>query len=580
MLIGSKLRAGVLALTLAAAGGPLLAANPAAAESGADLVEACEPATEVPEAGPRACGSVERLLWLASGHCRRVPGADEMACPGIDGRPINETAVAEFEQGWTAQALELQRELDQDVSLTAATFLHTHNSANSTAYAPSFTTNDANQVLTITDQLRLGIRGIEIDVHWAENPAGSPAHGFREPVQCHGEPVATPFGVVHGGCSVDQPLVDLLVELRAWLDRPENADELVILYLENALDDEQAAHDDAVASIEATIGDLVHRPTTGGGCQDLPVQRTERELLADGARVLMTGNCGPGAWTDWVFQRGSAWNESGGSTNYGAGVSCDEERRASNYDTTFIRRYEDSTFLSLTAGAGSYIAPDVAAEMARCGVNFPGLDQLHPGDERLPAFVWSWRRNEPSADPAAACAAQGPDARFGALPCATPLPVACRTDDGGWAVTADAVPWAHGDLACAAAGHAGAGVPANGWDNELLRRAAGDTEVWLAYRRDAGGDWKTGIPDLPDDPDTPPKGKGPDNGMPPKAQGPKDKGSTHPGAGGREHAATNTTDGARKATGTTSLPAAAAVLGATVLAGVVGPGRRRRAARR
>lgn len=516
MAFRSKLRAGALALGMAAALLPL-ATTTASAQTGDDVVEACDPLSDVPELGGRVCGGVERLTWLAAQHCRRAPGLDETVCPGIDGRDINEAAVAEFETGWTARALDLQRDLDRDVPLTESLTLHTHNSANSTAYAPSVTTNDANQVLTITDQLRLGIRGIEIDVHWTPNPAGDPADGFREPVQCHGEPVATPLGTIHGGCSVDQPLVDLLGELRTWLDRPENADEFVLLYLENVLDDDETAHDDAASSIESTLGDLVFRPTADAGCQDLPVDRSKNELGSDGARVLITGNCGPGAWTDLVFRRGPAWNESGGSTDYLAGSDCDTERAAHDYQSKFIRRWEDSTFLSLMAGAGSYISPPVAASMVRCGVNLPGLDQLHPGDDRLPAFVWSWREQEPGADAGRACAAQGADARFAALDCGLELPVACRTVDGGWALTVDPVPWAQGDVACQAAGHDTAGVPANGWDNQLLRRIAGNGDVWLAYGRNTDGAWITDIPTPPTDPADEKPGKGP------KDKDPKDK---------------------------------------------------------
>ena len=522
MAIREKLRAGLLATTMAVALLPFAAATPAAAQAGDDIVEACAPLADVPELGIRFCGGVERGLWLAAQHCRRVSGLESSACPSIDGRQIDEAAMQAFEEGWVATALDLQRDLDLDVPLTDSLILHTHNSANSTAYDPSFTTNDPNQVVTITDQLRLGIRGIEIDVHWAPQPSGDPAQGFRTPVQCHGEAVPTPAGTIHGGCSVDQPLPDLLDELRAWLDRPENADEFVLLYLENALDDDPVAHDAAAEAIEASLGDLVHRPQAGGGCQDLPIDRSKNQLTADGARVLITGNCGPGAWTDLVFQRGPAWNESGGTTDYLSGSDCDTERAELDYDNRFIRRWEDSTFLSLMANGGSYISPEVAAALVRCGVNLPGLDQLHPGDDRLPAFVWSWREQEPGADPARACAAQGTDTRFGALDCERSLPVACRTATGEWAVTTAAVPWADGDLACIAEGHASAGVPANGWDNQLLRRAApaSATDVWLGYGRDADGRWVTDIPEpAPEPPAEEKPGKGPKKDHPGK--GPK-----------------------------------------------------------
>lgn len=476
------------ALAALVAVGALVVIQPAIADSGADVVEACQSATAVPELGPRACRSVQASTYVAAQACRRVEGLDESTCPTIDGRRVSETAMAAFEASWLARALALQRQLDLDVPLSRALIPHTHNSGNSSAYAPSFTTLDANQVLTITDQLRLGMRAIEIDVHWTPHPSGDPAQGMRAVVQCHGEPVGTPAGGAHGGCTVDTLLVDLLTELRSWLDQPANADEVVLLYLENALDDDPAAHDAAVAAIDTKLGNLVARPTPGGGCQSLPVTVTKRQLANAGRRVIVTGNCGPGAWNDRVFDRYPSWDESGGSV-----FDCTDSRNAiTNFDDILVRRYEDSTWLSAMAGSGSHISAATMTEMVRCGVNLVGFDQLTPGDDRLPSLVWSWRTNEPSVTVTGACAAQGADGRFFADDCTVPRRAACRTATGAWAVTTDPVEWADANATCTAAGHVRAGVPANGRDNELLRTAAdaaGAPEVWLAYAQDASGTW-------------------------------------------------------------------------------------------
>ena len=463
---------------------------PVQAQDGSDLVEACEPLAAVPEVGPRACKSVESGTWLAAQVCRLIVGLEESVCPAIDGRPVHEPAMVAFEASWLARALALQRQLDLEVPLSQALLPHTHNSANSSAYPPSLSSLDANQVLSLTDQLRLGMRAIEIDLHWTPNLAGDPAQGFRAVVQCHGEAVDTPAGVVHAGCSADMLLVDLLREVRLWLDA--NPHEVVLLYLENVLDGDAAAHAAAVAAIEATLGDLVARPAPGGTCQSLPVDRTKQQLLDAGTRVLITGNCGPGGWNGWVFERGARWNERGGST-----FDCAQERAALAFDDILVRRYEDSTWLSAMAGSGSHRDAGTIAAMVRCGVNLVGFDRLHPGDDRLPGLVWSWRVDEPAVGASGMCAALGSDGRFLADACATPRPLACRTAGGGWAVTMAAVGWAAGDVACQDAGHIGAGVPANGWDSGQLRAAAdqaGAPEVWLAYAQDATGTWVTGMP--------------------------------------------------------------------------------------
>jgi hypothetical protein len=477
----------LVGLGVALALGPVGSRRPAEADGGDDLVEACQPLTTVAELGPRTCRSVEAGTFLAAQACRRVDGLEEAVCPTLDGRTVSEAALATYESSWLARALALQRSLDVDVPLTQTLIPHTHNSANSAAYAPSLSTLDANQVLTLTDQLRLGIRAIEIDVHWVPNPSGDPAQGYRAVVQCHGEPAATPAGTVHAGCSVDTPFVDLLREVRAWLDQPANADEVLLLYLENALDDDPAAHAAAVAAIQSTLGDLVARPEPGAGCQALPVERSKRQLLTAGTRVLITGNCGPGGWTDWVFDRYPSWDERGGSA-----FDCAAERAEVDFDSVLVRRYEDSTWLSAMAGSGSHLDAATMAEMVRCGVNLVGFDQLHPTDERLASLVWSWRADQPAAGATGACAALGDDGRFFADGCRTRRPVACRTDGGGWAVTKRAVVWRSVEVACRASGHVGAGVPVNGWDSAALRAAAdeaGAPEVWLAYAQDRTGAW-------------------------------------------------------------------------------------------
>lgn len=482
-------RRGAVAVSLGvlAALGPVGPTSPAVAQDAGDLVELCAPLAAVPEVGPRACKSEESGDWLAAQLCRLIIGREEAVCPSIDGRPIHEPAMAAFEASWLGRALALQRPLDLDVPLSQALLPHTHNSANSSAYPPSVSNLDPNQVLTLTDQLRLGIRAIEIDVHWTPNRAGDPAQGFRAVVQCHGEPVDTPVGVIHAGCSTDMLFVDLLHELRQWLDA--NPHEVVLLYLENALDDDPTAHAVAVAAIESELGDLVARPEPGGDCQSLPVHRSKQDLLDAGTPVLITGNCGPGGWTDWVFERGGGWDEGGGST-----FDCEQEREEIVFDDVLVRRFEDSTWISAMAGSGSHIDAATMTEMVRCGVNLVGFDQLHPGDDRLPSLVWSWRVDEPAANATGSCAVLGSDGRFFASDCTAPRPVACRTTSGAWAVTADAVAWADGDVECQTAGHVGAGVPFNGWDNGELRTAAdaaGAPEVWLAYAQDASGKWGT-----------------------------------------------------------------------------------------
>ena len=49
----------------------------------------------------------------------------------------------------------------------------------------------------------------------------------------------------------------------------------------------------------------------------MPYATSEQDIARHHKQVLLVGNCGPGAWHNWVFTRGDKWNESGDPTNYG-----------------------------------------------------------------------------------------------------------------------------------------------------------------------------------------------------------------------------------------------------------------------
>ncbi|MEY2475017.1 MAG: hypothetical protein QOG87_332 [Actinomycetota bacterium] len=477
---------------------PAVAARAADPPGPAALVNACQDtAGQVPEAGPRGCRSLQALVWGAGQLCR-LPDAQNAACASVDGRDLTEAAMAAYESSWTHQALALQRELDARVPLLRALVPHTHNSFNSAAYPPTLSGADANQAVSLTDQLRLDMRAIEIDVHWAPSPTGDPSDGGMAPIMCHGEPVGVGPETVHAGCTVERHLRDGLAELRSWLDAEDAAGrpQLVVLYLENALDNDPVAHAAAARTIDAELGRRVLRPPAGQPCAQMPLDTTRQQILDAGHRVLIVGNCGPGAWGAWVHERGPRWDESssGPGNDYPGLADCAAERAAVDYDHNWIRRYEDSTWLSAMAGgASSEVTIEETRAMVRCGVNMPGFDQLRAGDRRLSELVWSWAEGTSLDAQGADCAAQDADARFRGTSCSSRLRFACVDGVGAWHVTSGAGKWDKGQRECQLAFPGSRfAVPANGYENSRLRAAAPvGGSVWLDYRR-VGGDWTPG----------------------------------------------------------------------------------------
>lgn len=452
-----------------------LAVAPARAQTGGDVVDACVGAlgAEPPQGGP--CRTLRHLLSNLARLCRLAGGGE--LCTVLDGRSVAESLVAAQEASWTSRALALQRGLDDDYPLEEGVWAHTHNSFNAEAYDPTLSNSDANQIYSVRDQLRMGIRAIELDIHWVPHPQGDP----NAVVTCHGEPVPAGPVVIHVGCTNDRLFRDALAEIRGWMD--DNPSEVILLYLENALDGDPAAHRAASRQLEAALGPLIDRPPSDD-CTPLPIDRSRREIRDAGKRVILTGNCGPGGWNARVFDRGPRWHEGGlGWGDDFPAYPCTARRDAENYATDWIRHWEDSTGLSYATGGGGDVTVADMRNMVRCGVNMLGLDQLVPGDPRLDAMVWSWAPDEPAAP--GGCAAQGADGRFRAEDCAQTHRVACLAD-GAWVVGAPSA-WPDAAASCAAAGGAFA-VPWNGFENARLRDAAGDAVVWLAYSG-AGGIW-------------------------------------------------------------------------------------------
>jgi len=462
-------------------------------------------------ADPDPAGLAQRLgqgvVNQAGADCRIVDSADGR-CSTIDKRDIDRAQITAYGASWVHRALTLQRDLSATAPLIEDQLPHTHNTFNSSAYAlpangsapsyyPTLTNQDPNQAYSISDQLDMDIRAIELDLHWVPSPYGTAAtHGYWV-TMCHGDGEQVPkAGVyVHVGCSDDRPAQDGFAEVRRWVDA--HPGQLVLIYLENQLYDASPvasatlAHDTAATLLEKAFGSLIYRPTgtSPGNCATLPYDKSRAQMLGNPkrSRVLLVGNCGPGAWSSLVFQRGSRWDETGDPSSYNQS-NCAADESARNSDRLFRREFEDSTFVTAaTNGApGTPMSPDNVAVMVRCGVNIIGMDQLRPQDGRLAALVWSWATNQPAA--AGACAQQGGDGRFTAVSCGLPRPAACQLPTGSWRITSAAVEWRNASNECAFEFPGSRfAVPMNGYRNLMLELAhPGAAAVWLDYAKVRG----------------------------------------------------------------------------------------------
>jgi hypothetical protein len=507
---------GLVALALVAGGGFAVAANadnPILPVDGGTVADQCyaNGSSSLDDPGYKFCRSLVAVESSAAAACRTpLYDAPDATLPGycgaFDGREVSEARISAYEDSWVHRALTLQRGLDQAAPFFEEQIPHTHNSFNASSYKiptdgslpsyyPTLTNQDPNQVYSITDQLRMDIRAIEIDLHWVPSPYGSvETHGYW-PTMCHGD-AEDPTGsglYVHVGCSDDRPMQDGLAEVARWLKA--NPHEVLVVYLENQLFNggpvasDVQAHDVAASIIKSQLGSMVYQPPSNpaGTCAPMPYDSSRSDLLAAGKQVLLVGNCGPGAWNQWVFTRGPKWDESGNPTTYGA-QQCAADEAAREGHTSFRRWYEESPWLEAMTDATQVLTASTTAQMVKCGANIIGFDQLQPFDGRLEAMVWSWAKDQPAAT-GGDCAVQSADSRFRVADCGQRLPFACVDSSLDWHVTKTVGRWQNGPKVCARE-FAGSsfGVPPNGYRNAQLAAAGGGQTVWLNYTR-SGGTW-------------------------------------------------------------------------------------------
>ncbi|MEA2475675.1 MAG: hypothetical protein QOE06_3590 [Thermoleophilaceae bacterium] len=476
------LRARLLAAALAA--GALLAAGlpaHAAAQSPDEICQGVQPA-------PGVCAGLTKLAERAAAECRRAGLVADESCTGPMGHRVIRSEVKTYESSWLHRTLGFQYALGNAVPLRDAPWLGTHNSFNSTSEDPTASHTDSNQQLTLSEQLRIDIRSLELDVHWFPSAR---AGGAYAPVVCHAQGASQ----MHAGCTTERLLSERLTEIDSWLRA--HADQVLLLYVEDNVDTAEGYDPTSQALADGLRGadgkSLIYKPPSGGGCSALPLNVTRDDVLRAGRQVVIVSGCGQGAaWHGLVFNWGPVEVEER-NHGYRDAPVCDQDPEGDGqpafgrdvYASKVVRYFEDSTWLTQVASnvgqstRDDGIGPDAARRMTRCGVDLLGFDQILPNDGRLDAVAWSWAPDEPSR--AGTCTIQRGDGRWIARRCNKRQQAACRRADGRWIVTLASVT---ADAATAACRQLSAKptAPRTGAQNEALRdaaRAAGASGVWL-----------------------------------------------------------------------------------------------------
>src|SRR3954471_23096310 len=157
-----------------------------------------------PSAAP--CIGLDKLAEAAAAECRRI-GAPERQCALPLGHRVSSRIVSRYRRTWLHRAAGFQYRLAHSLPFLRAQWLGTHNSFNSVNDSPTISHTDSNQQLSLSQQLDVDMRALELDVHYL------PARGAV--VVCHGRGADE----AHLGCTTEPLFSGLLPEIAGWLKK-------------------------------------------------------------------------------------------------------------------------------------------------------------------------------------------------------------------------------------------------------------------------------------------------------------------------------------------------------------------------
>lgn len=430
------------------------------------------------------CVGTGKFADAMAAECRRVGFSDGLCLVPL-AHKVTQAATVAYLQSWVHRTAQFQYALGDPLPFATAQWIGTHNSFNSLAlqFTPSHA--DSNQQMSMTQQMDIDVRAIELDLHYIPQIN---LLGRRAVTVCHGR------GPSQGNlaCTTEPLFSQVLPAITDWLNAHPN--EVVQILIEDQLQD-PTAYASALDTMESGLRrpdgtSLIYHPNpadiTPNGCAPFPRTVSRNDVRAAGGQVVLVsgGSCAP-ALGSTVFNWRGEEVESGKTFEYQPYPKCDGSYGPSVYANNIVRYYEDSTFISALINPSGppnspeKITPLKAQSMINCGVNLFGFDQLLPEDGRIQGTLWSWAPNEPRPG-VGTCTVQGTDSRWVASPCTGSRPASCVNGSGTWSVTAP-VTFANAGAACGGMG-ATFSLPRTGVQNSQLHAAAGPAGgAWLNY---------------------------------------------------------------------------------------------------
>lgn len=332
----------------------------------------------------------------------------------------------------------------------------------------------SNHWLSVTDQLRMGIKQLEIDVHWflgearichASNVNVEPINNFVKLIE-ESLGIKIEWNSQKLGCVGElRTFTDSMVEIKQWMDK--NPSEIVIIYLDN---DPDFLNWNKVNSL------LIPIQRVFGNWTFTPMDKerfpnswpSPRELLSNNKKIIFASrNVLNEEFGKYVFQP-VFWNERGGSRNFKPFPDCAPQRTPFSFSRLVDSAIQVGPFYNESDGIFSVKG---IRDMCDCNVHYPSMDVSIP--DNVKGFIWSWDENEPKGS---GCTLL--DQRWKIEDCGKIYHVACQseTDFSKWVISERKGTWNEAHRLCPKGYQFS--LPKNGYFNSMLKKE----KVWLNYK--------------------------------------------------------------------------------------------------
>jgi len=375
---------------------------------------------------------------------------------------------------------------------------------NKTAYVQT-----SDQWFSITDQLNLGMRMVELDTHWVDDELRIAHCGGQHSVDVDNflhaiEEFEALFGNVTWwdmetiGCdpslssipvNEQRSLASAFEEILTWVQQPQNSQEFLVIFFDDQPDLLWWGKVPVLVSlIDEYFGDLVYTPADQhkGGWPILS------DLVASGKRIVFNSGSDYGySMSDNIFFKCGPelcnWTEPDVNWFTQLYPECTylwNDTTLTRMNQGQILRPETSEIMyGFWSGGDAYLLNETTLPpLVQCNTNMPSPDNLSP--DRMAAQIWSWAKGVVPDGSGSMCSAErSSDGRWELVSCTpTKLPAACKKNGQGplsyiWVLTS---PVTHDALSCPS-GYTFA-CPSSGYENQVVRAlitTSGATHAWI-----------------------------------------------------------------------------------------------------